>query len=288
MGLLYALSIGAAFILFRVWARAENRYCPDAAAYIAMSQGVRVPVPYCLRWLYPFIMPKRASLVAWMNTGAVGLWLTFPLIYLFATASGVNGLWACALWGTLPLIDILWGLPGLVDHVSWPVGIATAVLFLNGHTEAAIALSLIGGLIEPRLPVMVAAWAWNPWALVGLVSVAVLWKVAKRGPAEIMEDPEPLLHPWQAGQKYNTVTFRDMRQGVLPWGALLAGLAALTPAVVASLALAYSQLFRATDRARLFMWAAPVMLVAAMRVIPETMLPVAVLVTWYNPWRGEA
>jgi hypothetical protein len=58
--------------------------------------------------------------------------------------------------------------------------------------------------------------------------------------------------------------------------------------VVASLALAYSQLFRATDRARLFMWAAPVMLVAAMRVIPETMLPVAVLVTWYNPWRGEA
>lgn len=287
MGLLFALSIGAAFILFRVWAGHENRYCPDAAVYISMSQGIPMPVPYCLRWLYSFLMPKRASFVTWMNTGAIGLWLTFPLVYLFGEAHGVNGLWACALWGALPVIDILWGLPGLVDHVSWPFGIGTALLFIHGHTEAGIALSLVGGLLEPRLPVMVAAWAWNPWALTGLVSVAVLSKVVKRGDPGIMEDPEPLRHPWRTGQKYNAVTFRDMRTGLLPWGALLAGLAALTPAVVASLALAYSQLFRATDRARLYMWAAPALIVAALRVIPESLMPVAVLVTWFNPWRGE-
>jgi hypothetical protein len=286
-GLLYSLSIGAAWLLLRIWTGKETVFSTDSGVYAGMAQGVHAPDPYRLRWLLPFLMPKRADFRFRATVSAVGLWLTFPALYLFATASGVNGLWACAIWGALPVMCILWRLPGLIDQVSWPVGLLTGYLFLSGHVEAGIVLSLIGGLIEPKLPVMVAAWTLNPWALTGLLSVGAVWKWAPRGTVTIMENPEPILHPWRSGMKHNGSLADSAREMLLPWGACLAGLCAMTVPVLLSLAAAYGQLLRATDRVRLYQWAAPVMIVAALNVLPEWSLPLAVAVTWFNPRRGE-
>jgi hypothetical protein len=74
---------------------------------------------------------------------------------------------------------------------------------------------------------------------------------------------------------------------LLPWGGLLAGLLTFNPAVWLSMAVAYSQLFRATDRVRLYQWAAPVLIVATLNTVPAPLLPMIAAVTWFNPCRGE-
>lgn len=287
LGIVYSLAIGAAWLLLRVWLNKDTGFSTDAGVYFAMSQGTKAPNPYRLRWLVPKLMPATASFGDWVTISAASLWLSFPCMYLFAESLGVNGLWACTLWGALPVVCILWRIPALIDHFAWPLGLLAATMFLRGHVVAGIVIILIGGLTEPRLPVMVAAWTLNPIPLLGLIPVGILHKLAPEGPAEILENSEPILHPWRSGMRHNGCLIQSAKDMILPWGALLAGLCSASGALLVSLAAAYGQLLRATDRVRLYQWAAPVMIVAALRVLPEWSLPLAVAVTWFNPYRGE-
>ena len=51
--------------------------------------------------------------------------------------------------------------------------------------------------------------------------------------------------------------------------------------------LAYAQLFVATDTVRLYQWAAPVVAIAATSAVDPRWWPLMVVVTLFNPLRGD-
>ena len=74
---------------------------------------------------------------------------------------------------------------------------------------------------------------------------------------------------------------------VAPWGPLLLGLGALTPQLAVALALGYGQLVVATDSVRLYQWAAPVLALACVAVVPPVWLPLFAVALVFNPWKGD-
>jgi len=117
-----------------------------------------------------------------------------------------------------------------------------------------------------------------------MVPFAVASAILPKGEPYI--HPEIIKHPWQSAKKVNGVFLLNLRMTLLPWGVCMAGFLNMSLSVVVSLFFAYAQMFRAIDRIRLFMWAAPVMIIAALGVVPESWLPLAVLVTIMNPWKA--
>ena len=283
MTIVFALVIGAVMLGLRKWNLHYGEYFPpDHASYLAMSEGRPVPTPFRERWLYPFLM-RRASERAWWWVSNIGALLTFPLVALFAEAKGLNGLWACALWGALPTVDVLWRMKGIVDHVAWPLALLTGWLIVSGHLAAGLAVCMVAGFVDYRVPVMVAAWTLQPGALLGLLPFFGLHACTRKGPPLMHSDW--ILRPYATARDVCGRYLHDVREMVLPWGACLAGLLSASPALWLSLAVSYGQLLRGHDRVRLYGWAAPVLIVCALRVIPVQWLPVAVIFTWFNPWR---
>lgn len=282
-GLLSATAIGVVMLGYR-WYTALNpvSFAPDMITYSNMSKGRPAPDPFRLRWLLPALMPEGTQ-KGWKLIGLFGLLASFPALYLFAESAGASGLWAVMLWGSLPVIDVLWRMRGIVDHVSWPVALVAAAALLNGWTTIGILLVVISGMLDPRLPVFVAAWTLNPLGLLGLIPAVIAHALLKKGQPYI--HPEIINHPWQSAKRENGHLLRDPKTVLLPWGACLFGILNLSGALLASLLIAYGQMICAIDRVRLYMWAAPVLIVATLGIVPEVWLPLAVIVTIMNPWR---
>jgi hypothetical protein len=283
MTALYALVIGTVMLGLRWWNKHERQYFPpDHASYLAMSEGRAVPTPFRERWLLPFLM-RGASETTWWWTSNVGALLTFPLIALFAEAAGVNGLWACALWGAFPGVDVLWRMKGIVDHLAWPMALLAGWLFSAGYVAAGIGVCFAAGFCDSRMPVMVAAWTLQPAALLGLIPYLGLHACTRKG-APVMHS-DWILRPWTTSRDVCGKHLHDGKELLLPWGPMLAGLLVPAPALWLSLAAAYGQLLRGHDRVRHYGWAAPVVIVCALRVIPGPWLPLALALAWFNPWR---
>ena len=68
---------------------------------------------------------------------------------------------------------------------------------------------------------------------------------------------------------------------------MIVGLAGLDAQLAAALALGYSQLLVATDSVRLYQWAAPVLALACVHVLPTWALPFVALGVVFNSWKGS-
>ena len=93
---------------------------------------------------------------------------------------------------------------------------------------------------------------------------------------------------WKVGMKLHGPSLHNARNLLLPWGGCMAALLCGDWRLLPAVAVAYGQLLRSTDAARLYMWCAPVVIVGALKVLTGDMLIVAVLVTWFNPFRSES
>lgn len=282
--LLLATLLGIGFVGLR-WYTAKDPavFAPDFLTYQNMSQGRPAPDPFRTRWLLPALMPEN-SLKAWHIVGITGLILSFPALYLFAETAGASGLWAVVIWGSLPVIDVLYRMRGMIDHVSWPVALLAATFVLSGHIIPAVAFVALTAMLDPRTTVFVFAWTLNPWVLLGLIPFAVASVLLPKGKPYI--HPEIIEHPWQSAKKVNGPFLLNWKITLLPWGVCLFGFLNLSVAVIVSLLLGYAQMFRAIDRVRLYMWAAPVVIIATLGIVPEAWLPLAVIVTLMNPWKA--
>lgn len=283
--MIIALVIGLIAVMIRVWSTGTLLYeSPDTRAYVAMAKGERLCDPYRLRWLLPMILPPGGRV--WWIVSASAFVLSCPLIALFAEAHGVSGLWAVLLWVALPMWDINLKLCMLVDPVAWLFALISAVLIIQGDTIGAVIAVMIAGMVAPKAPVFAALWTLNPWLLLGMVPVVVAHLVIpkREAPKNIIE----LSQPWLTGIRTHGIHLHDAKELLLPWGgcmaAVLCGDWRILPAVI----VAYAQLLRSTDSARLYMWAAPVVIIGALKVIPEAALMVALLYTWFNPVRPDS
>lgn len=270
---------------------AANVIGPDAARYLAVAQGIRVPRPFNLRHLWPTVCgtsPKRWWMV-WLASWPI----TAAGFILWRRAAGDP--WPVAVAGAVLLL----ALPGVLGpNAVIPVGVdlSTLALCMVGcwvftlNPGAGCLIFVVAAAGKETVPIWVAMWLWNPLPLVALVVPLVGHVLYRSGPDPLGPKFDHIAkHPIRTALDAHRGRWRDGWLMVAPWGACLTALYQPTLQVVVLLAVAYAQLLIATDSVRLFQNAAgPVMAFTAAQIIPMSWLPlvcVAHVVWWRIPER---
>ena len=249
---------------------------PDEGRYFHMSAGLGAPLPFHLRWLLPFLAGKE--LRAWRIAG-IGGWA------LFVLSVGTMGGWPAALLvAVLPGPAVIFQFPRLVD--GYALGIA-AVTAAQDVWWLQILLGVYAGSVSERAPLFAALWAWSPWPLVGLIAPALRYAFWRPG-AEVPSlagtyAANVLIKPWRIGLQRD---WHDLGL-IAPWGGLCTAIAWLDAQMAVTLLVAYAQLLVATDRSRLYQWAAPVLAISIAQHVDWRLCLLIALITWFNPWRGN-
>lgn len=267
---------------------------PDGARYLAMGQGRRVPLPFHLRWLPSWLC--RGVEWRWRALHVVSL---VGLVVLFGVYLGQRGLTGWQIAAGVALAALLPGVgrfhrvfPVLVDCPGQMLALAAVVVFDAGWWPAAVLLVLAAGATKESAPVHAAVWAWHPVLLVGLVA-PLLRLLVKAGPeldgAGIRMAATGRL-AWHTGGLW--FVWQVM---LAPWGPVLAALYAPSWQVAAAVVAGYGQFLVLNvtglpvwngheEAARLYMWSFPVLVAAAVVVVPVPWLAVVVAAAAFNPW----
>lgn len=254
---------------------------PDGFYYLAAGRGEPVPDPYALRWLLPTVLGAEAWRWALCSYVSIALIAVFGWLYagswLIDTGPQVLAVVLLVMLQGVTRISIRY--PVLTDAPAFALALGSAWAIRAGYPAACIPLALLAGATRETAPIFAAAWAWHPAPLLGLVAVgwwrplrviarqrAASYRAAPSAPAEPL--PPWLTHPIRAALLRRWDVGLDGSLYVRPWGAVIAGLAIPTPQLLVTVALAYAQLFAAQDAIRLYQWAAPVLVLHAVHVIP--------------------
>ena len=268
---------------------------PDAARYWLAGQGVRVAKPFNLRWLLPAVC--GADIKLWW-----GVWaLSWPLLasgtFWWATGTGASWQVAAAATALLLALPGIWGphsvRPVGVDLPAMALSVWAAGCFVHGQPVIGLVLTAWAACIKESSPVLVALWAWNPLALVGLVVPAVTMLVRRPQIDDVTR--QPLLqrvhdHPVRSSLEHHKGQWRNAWFMVAPWGVGLAALLNPTPQLLVTVAAAYLLLVVVTDTVRVYQAVAgPVVCLTAAGVVPVQWLLLAVVVHvvwWRDPVVG--
>ena len=266
---------------------------PDGTRYIALASGERAPSPFYLRWLIPKLCGR--SPLRWFAVGAtssigaaVGIGMLAPSL--------ATGIAAALMFAGLPIVAYNLQAPILVDMPALALAVWAGVAGRHELIWLAVLLACLSGAAKESGPVFSAVFATSFWPLLALAPVAVRALMARTGPDPIsryrtVNTPEEhawiLAHPFRAGWKYHRRKLFDGTVMLAPWGGALAGLANLDAWTIAALCLGYGQLAVATDSVRLYQWAAPMLIIAAVTAVPVAWLPVLVAATVWNPLAGD-
>jgi hypothetical protein len=264
---------------------------PDAARYIAASQGTPVPRPFNLRWALPIVC--RNEVVRW--------WVVYVASFVtLGVAVFVWRLVADDSWQVAAAVAVLVvGLPGILGpSVSVPVQVdlpstalvAVSLIGFETGTPLGIALGVtvvaVAATVRETAPVVAALWTWTLWPLLALPVVALAWWRFKPGPDPLGPRFQNIAdHPIHTAFEHHRGQWRNGWIMVAPWGVCLAALYEPDWRLVVVLAVAYAQLLVATDSVRLYQHVACVpMAVAAAQVIPVAWLPLAAVlhVAWFR------
>lgn len=256
---------------------------PDSARYLTVHTP---PRPFHLRILIPWACGQSALrwyLATWL--GALGLAVGTALL-----APGWHGVAAAILVLTLPSVRFALTHVVLVDMAALGLACMSAALAVNGYLIPALILALLAGAAKETAPLFAAVFAWNPLLLVGLI-VPIIVALVRRSGQDILHEPEHewiLAHPIKASRKYHHRYLIDaMPVLVTPWGAAVLALGMPSVQLALALALGYGQLLVATDTVRLYQWAAPVVCLSATAAVDPRWWPVLIVVTLFNPMRGD-
>lgn len=260
---------------------------PDSRRYLAMHKR-RVCRPFHLRWLMPLVL--RGDVKAWT------LLTRISIVVIGVAVAGYTGSPWMAAVAFLPAFTWNWHNPVMVDAYGMAWALATTLVAMQGWWWLAIPMALVGGTIRETVPIWSAIYAWNPILLVGLVPVAVRCLMKQGKDTWTDHNAFYVAHPIKAGQDFHRGRWRDPLLMVTPWAGLIAGLAVLASSNVAgpggalqlavALAAGYLPMLIATDSVRIYQWAAPVLALACVTVLPAWALPFVALSIVVNPWRG--
>ncbi len=255
---------------------------PDSIRYL----NANPPSPFHLRPLLPGICGTSGRL--WRIATYVGIGLT--LASTWAIVGGWQGIAAALILAALPSVRFNAQHPVLVDAAALGLATTSAALWVHGYTLPALAVAAIAAAAKETAPVFAALFAWTPVLLLALLVPAAIASLRTPGPDPLNDQHHAwiLAHPIQASRKYHRRYLLDANPTLLtPWGGAITALAAPSLQLAATLAAAYAQLVIATDTVRLYQWAAPTVCIAATTAVPPQWWPLLVLVTLFNPLRGD-
>lgn len=245
-----------------------------------MARGAAQPRPFYLRWLWPALCGVDGDRWRWSARAA--------LVAVCALAWPFTGAWA-AVFVPLGLAGVLVNVrcPVLVDLPAMALALGSATVLSVGDSPIAIAASVVlaiaAGATKETAPVFAAAWAWSPWPLVGLLAPAA--RAILRAPGPDTQPGDTLKYPVRTA--YSIHRHQPFAWFVLPWGALVLGLAHPTAQLVVVLGLAYAQLLVAQDLVRLYTWAWPVLASSMFAAVPRAWWLPVVVIHMASPFKGE-
>lgn len=286
--MLYLISTGIGVLALAAYAYANApALSPDGRIYGAFHVE-RPPRPFIYRWLLPLVL--RDNLTAWRVTTGGALIASAPLLAWYLVECAVShqaALWGVLLWVGLPgIYRISTRFPVLVDAPAICLALLAACLVLSGHLWLGVAVSCLSGCVSERAPVFASVFAWQPLLLIGLTPFLLVHLLVKPGRNPDWRNKQ-LANPIKAGLFGRRGAPVDMQTVFLPWGAV-APLALLSgswhPAAVVGVVLAYAQVLVATDLVRLYSWAAPLLIVLAVGVLPAGWAPLILAAHLLNPW----
>jgi hypothetical protein len=257
----------------------RSSMAPDSLYYALMARGEKVPRPFCGRWLFPLIFRER--LRAWNVMVAVMFVVGGCAMYTLAG----NNLVATLLWVWLPNTRFHLRHPMLVDLPGIVLPMAAAAWAPDSLAWKLPLAFLIGATREWGVIWYAILAACPPALLAGFAGTAVgyFWKgrPGQQGDNDFITDPFHTVTRYRMGHLFN---YRLM---LLPWGMVL-------PLAVFSgvmpwhwFILAYAPLVIATDHARIYLYAAPVLILAAVQApVPAILWGGIVLAHVFNPYRG--
>lgn len=256
---------------------------PDSHRYLAMGRGERAYKPFHRRILFPYICKDVQW--RWRILTEISLVYLPLLVGLYLWLNGLS--WQAVLFGVvimagMPSMRFWYKTPVLVDAPAICLAISAAVLPppYNYITVG------VGGLASEKVPIFAALYAWDPTLLfVGAIPLVLIEFFIKPGKTDQMSREESLDHPFLTAQRFKAGAWFNPDLMLWPMGVALTSLFYPTWQLMATIVVAYAQLFVATDYARLYVWAVPVMALQAGMVGIEWMIPLAAL-HLFNPRAG--
>jgi hypothetical protein len=256
---------------------------PDGRRYVLAAEGHKVSQPFHYRWLLPKlcgVFPEK-----WIRAQDIST-ILLPLLGFWFAGGGWRGVFVgLSVLGLNGVIRFNRRFPVLVDLPAMTVALASAACWVHGLWYLALPLAIVAACIKETSPIFAAAYAWNPWLLVGLIAPAARHFVRRQERAVDEENEWHLREVVRSAFKYRANWPRGIY--LLPWGALIVAGAHISPQLGVTLALAYGQMVVATDAVRLYQWAWPVVAVAAAGAVPTEWLPVLLALHLMNPFAGE-
>jgi hypothetical protein len=242
---------------------------PDSHEYLKIAQGQKVPGPFWHRWLVPRLLGYRRGWVWEYHTLVACVVLHAAMAHWYGIA---------AAWMLAPMHIVSWNIRGPVQVDLLPLALCVVGARLE-HPAAIVALGLCVGAMRQQAPLLLALLTGSPWALVGIV--APLGGLAWRRAVDPAVDNPWIVAPLQTtlAVKGRTHTWANPRIMLLPWGlALPLAMATPSPTLWLSLAMGYLPLLAASDHARIYLWAAPVVIASAVQApIPAAWWPAILL-----------
>jgi hypothetical protein len=216
----------------------------------------------------------------WEILSGVSMVAIGALSYLWfhSFLTDVQSVYAVALFASMSGVSRISGrFPILVDAASLAVLFGVVVLMMNGRVWEAVALSFLAGMMNEKIGIFAALIAWNPIPLVSLFSTAILYALGK----DVKTGIEWIDSPFKAASAAHKVRLFSYRYSLATWGVLPLCVGFMSMQTIATLFVAYAQLLRSQDYARLIMWAAPVVVLNFVQVCPVNLLAGAMMLHIY-------
>jgi hypothetical protein len=238
--------------------------------YLKYAARERVPAPYSMRWLLPMLLGH--SYKAWHIVMYGSQFVLGAVLYTFFKQSGVNDLQA------ITGVGLSAGLSGLVrTNAVFPIltDLFSIVFVLLGCCVsgwAAWLFWIVAACVNEKTPVFASLFTWQLSPLYLLIIPLSALLFSDRQSTGIAWLDNPFSAAW--------ATLKKRKDYVSSWGVVSAGLLTTNTRVWVTVLIAYLPLVRSQDYARIVQWAAPVLILSAVQIIPLPLLGVAVLVHW--------
>lgn len=251
---------------------------PDSLYYLQIAKGERVPRPFCGRWLMPTLL--RDNVRSWQIM--VLVWFVVGGAAMYRITGSLIG---TALWVWLPSARFNLRHPVLVDLAGIVLPLAAVAWLPRDWILMTILMSLIVGSVREWGVIWYAVMLGSPLPLVGLAGTFVGYMLYGR--AVSTTDNAFITNPFRTVTSYRMGHLFNYKLMLMPWGVILP-LALISPAMPWHwFALAYLPLIIATDHARIYLYAAPMLILAALQApIPAMWWGGIVLLHLFNPYRG--
>lgn len=235
--------------------------------------------PFNRRILFPSICGD--SILRWKLLTYISLVALPFLVAVYVNGNWQQSLFAIILMAGLPSMQFWYKNPVLVDAPAICMALAAALLPWPYN----LAVVTVGAFGRETVPVFAAIYAWNPVLLLGLIPVISWMFMAPQGTDQLKRE-NWLDHPIKTAVAFKKGKWLNPDYMIFPWGAGLLALFNPSFQLATAAGIAYAQLLVATDWTRLYVWAAPVVILNSVYIGGEWMIPLAVI-HLFNPKRGD-